>query len=142
MGHNDYIPHNRVSIPYNPPLSINTQPRGYNQTHLQQRYREARNSLIDLYHTENFAAYSPRPVNTQNLLYWENQTYRSRIIWDPIAELVKYPITGSPDKFSVQYTLFNIEPLTGGSVEKKPAKKKRLPEWIRNTVFSKPVNQG
>jgi len=142
MGHNDYIPKRNVSIPHNPSLSINNEPRGYNQEHVQKRTREARNSLIDVYHTESFAAYSPRPVNLQNLIYWENQTYRSRIIWDPIVELVKYPITGSPDKFSVQYTLFNVEPTSGGSIDKKPVKKKKLPDFIRNTFFAKPVNQG
>lgn len=138
MGHNDYIPR-KVPILGTPPLSINNPPRGYNQSGIQKRLRGARNSMIDTYHTESFGAYSPRPVDIGNLFYWENQTARSRMIWDNQPELVKLPITGDPQNYSVQYAMFSVQP-AGGGVEKKPVKRS-FPQWVRSTFFAKPVIQ-
>jgi len=139
MGHQDYVPR-RVPIAYNPGFSISNPPRGYNQQGIQQRLRASRNSLIDTYHTESFARYSPRPVNLGNLLHWENQTERARMIWDMQPELRKIPITGKPDQFSIQYVLYTTAPPTDGGA-KKPVKQS-IPQRIRNTFFAKPVQQS
>jgi hypothetical protein len=132
-----------VQMVVTPAIQQNQQVVGYNRTQWLQRLDATKDSRLNLYHEESFAAYSPRKINQFNFNWWNNKSQHAQYIWDPIPELMKYPVSGYPDVTTTQYTLVNVTPPTPPSKTARTVNSMKSLATVIRTVFQvKPINQS
>ena len=110
-------------------------PLGYDREEYQNKLNHGLDSRVNLYHQEAFSLYSPH-TNVQQLDYWGNKVQRAAYIWDSIPELAKFPISGKPEDFSVQYVMVPVTPPS--DAQKRAKRSRNIADTIRNVFLTKP----